>query len=171
MFGPEFPRTGKEVLSQIHGEKCWPNVAKVSPCEDACPIHTDVPSYVMAIAQGRFKEALGVIRETNPFPSVCARVCHHPCEDACNRKFVDEPIAIQFLKRVAANEAGSAEDVPEPAKKRKERVAVAGSGPAGLTQRTAWRARATASPCTKRSQWPAGCWHTGYLTSCCRAKR
>ena len=133
MFGPEFPRTGKEILSQIHGEKCWPNVAKVSPCEDACPIHTDVPSYVMAIAQGKFKEALGVVRETNPFPSVCARVCHHPCEDACNRKFLDEPIAIQFLKRVAADQAGSAEDVPEPAKKRKERVAVVGSGPAGLT--------------------------------------
>jgi len=77
------------LLSQIHGEKCWPSVDKLSPCEEACPLHTDVPSYIIAISQGKFKEALAVIRETNPFPSICGRVCHHPCEAECNRALVD----------------------------------------------------------------------------------
>ncbi len=82
-------------LSQIHGEKCWPLVDKVSPCEHACPLGTDVPSYVIAIAQGKFEEALDVIRETNPLPCVCGYVCHQPCEAVCNRKLIDEPIAIK----------------------------------------------------------------------------
>lgn len=121
-----------QALSQIHGEKCWPIVGKLSPCEAVCPVGTDVPSYVMAIAQGKFKEALGVIRETNPFPSVCGRVCHHPCEEVCNRALVDKPIAIQWLKRMVAD-MGLLEK-PEPVKKtRKERIAVIGSGPTGLT--------------------------------------
>ena len=56
---------------------------------------TDVPGYVLAIAQGKFNEALDLIRQTNPFPSICGRVCHQPCEAECNRKLIDEPIAIR----------------------------------------------------------------------------
>lgn len=124
----------QKLLSQIHGEKCWPSVDKLSPCEAICPIHTDVPSYVIAIAQGKFKEALKVIRETNPFPSICGRVCHHPCEMDCNRAFIDEPIAIQWLKRFVADYGLKNGKRPAPAKRtKKERVAVIGSGPAGLT--------------------------------------
>ncbi len=121
-------------LSQIHGEKCWPMVDKVSPCEQACPLETDVPSYVMAIAQGKFEEALAVIRETNPLPSVCGYVCHQPCEAVCNRKLIDEPIAIRALKRFAADYSSIWGAKPEKAKvTRKEKIAVVGSGPAGLT--------------------------------------
>ena len=121
-------------LSQIHGDKCWPSVDKLSPCEEACPIHTDVPSYVIAISQGRFKEALEVLRETNPFPSVCGRVCHHPCETDCNRALLDEPIAISSLKRFAAEYgmANGQKVAPVP-KTKKEKVAIIGSGPAGLS--------------------------------------
>ncbi|MFC1896027.1 hypothetical protein ACFL0Q_05140, partial [Thermodesulfobacteriota bacterium] len=104
-----------QVFSQIHGEKCWPVVDKLSPCQAACPIHTDVPSYVMAIAQGKFREALDVIREVNPFPSVCGRVCHHPCEEVCNRGLVDKPIAIQWLKRTVADLA--LDERPSPVEK------------------------------------------------------
>ena len=122
------------LLSQIHGEKCWPSVDKLSPCEEICPIHTDVPSYVIAIAQGKFKEALAVIRETNPFPSICGRVCHHPCETECNRALVDEPIAIEWLKRFVADYGLKDGRRPAPVRRtRKERVAIIGSGPAGLT--------------------------------------
>ncbi len=122
------------LLSQIHGEKCWPSVDKLSPCEEACPLYTDVPSYIIAISQGKFKEALAVIRETNPFPSICGRVCHHPCEAECNRALVDEPIAIQWLKRFVADWELKSGKRPVPVKRtKKERVAVIGSGPAGLT--------------------------------------
>lgn len=121
------------VLSQIHGEKCWPAVDKLSPCELACPLHTDVPSYVVAIAQGKFKEALDVVRETNPLPAICGRVCHHPCETECNRLFVDKPIAIEWLKRFAVD-YGETYEVPSPAAQTKTpKVAIIGSGPAGLT--------------------------------------
>jgi NADPH-dependent glutamate synthase beta subunit-like oxidoreductase len=81
-----------------------------------------------------FKEALAIIRETNPFPSICGRVCHHPCEAECNRALVDEPVAIQWLKRFAADYGLKNSKKPAPIKKtKKERVAVIGSGPAGLT--------------------------------------
>ena len=122
------------LLSQIHGEKCWPLVDRLSPCEEACPLYTDVPSYIIAISQGKFKEALAVIRETNPFPSICGRVCHHPCETECNRALVDEPIAIKWLKRFVADWELKNGKRPAPVRKtKKEKVAVIGSGPTGLT--------------------------------------
>ena len=124
-----------QLLTQIHGEKCWPSVDKLSPCEEACPLHMDVPSYVMAIGQGKLKDALAVIRQTNPFPSVCGRVCHHPCEVECNRSLIDSPVAIQWLKRLAADyELNNGARRPRPARRtKKEKVAIIGSGPAGLT--------------------------------------
>ncbi len=133
-MGIGYIRSDLVTLSQIHGDKCWPTVDKVSPCEEVCPIHMDIPSYIMALAQGQFKEAIEVVRETNPFPSICGRVCHHPCEDACNRSLVDGPIAIEYLKRFVGEYEQATNGMPEPAKRTKEeRVAVIGSGPAGLT--------------------------------------
>lgn len=121
-----------ETPAFIHAEKCWPEVGKYSPCEAVCPLHQDVPNYIMAIAQGEISKALAIIRETNPLPSICGRVCHHPCEIECNREVVDSPVAIQALKRFAADSANSKK--PRPARRKKaERVAVIGGGPAGLT--------------------------------------
>ncbi|MBW2623649.1 MAG: FAD-dependent oxidoreductase, partial [Deltaproteobacteria bacterium] len=132
--GIGYIRSDLVTLSQIHGDKCWPTVDKVSPCEEVCPIHMDIPSYVMALAQGQFKEAIEVVRETNPFPSICGRVCHHPCEEACNRTLVDGPIAIEFLKRFVGEYEKATNGLPEPVERTKEeRVAIIGSGPAGLT--------------------------------------
>ena len=125
---------GVELRSQIHGEKCWPLVDKISPCEEACPIHMDVPSYVIALAQARFDDALAIVRETNPFPSICGRVCHHPCEDACSRALVDRPIAIEWLKRfVGQYEQSNGFSVEVPERTKEQKVAIVGSGPAGLT--------------------------------------
>ncbi len=124
----------KKLLSQIHGEKCWPMVDKLSPCEEACPLHTDVPSYIVALSQGKFKEALDVIRETNPFPYICGIVCHHPCEEVCTRAMVDEPVAIRDLKRFAGQyQEKNGLQVKPIARTKEEKVAVIGSGPAGLT--------------------------------------
>ncbi len=105
-----------------------------SPCALACPAGIRVQGYVALTAAGKFREALDVIREANPFPSVCGRVCHHPCEAKCNRNDVDEPVAIREIKRFLADRA-----VKEPASAPKEMerrggpVAIVGAGPAGLT--------------------------------------
>ena len=122
----------REVPAFIHVERCWPEVDKYSPCEAACPLNMDIPNYIMAIAQGDAKKAISIIRESNPLPSVCGRVCHHPCEEECNRKVVDSAVAIEWLKQFAADNGNSRK--PRPVKRKKEeRVAIVGSGPAGLT--------------------------------------
>ncbi len=106
------------------------------PCREACPANVNVQAYVSLISQGRFREALGVIRKDNPFPAICGRVCFAPCEEACQRSEVDAPVGIRLLKRMVSDvEFGSEREargklVP-PTKA--EKVAVIGSGPAGLT--------------------------------------
>lgn len=89
----------------------------------------------MAIAQGKFQEALAIIRQSNPLPYICGRVCHHPCEEECNRVLVDKPVAVEWLKRFATDyELRNGEEKPAPVKRtKKEKVAIIGSGPAGLT--------------------------------------
>ncbi len=107
------------------------------PCAVACPVHLEVREYVGLIAEGRYQESLAVIRKKLPFPSVCGRICSHPCETMCLRgRKVDEPIAIAALKRFVADyEESSGKPIPVPVvrEKREERVAVVGAGPAGLT--------------------------------------
>jgi len=106
-----------------------------SPCKVACPTHISVQGYVALIAQGKYREALELIRAEAPFPAVLGRVCPHPCEEKCIRKDVEEPIAICDLKRFAADAvaAGGEDPLPVPAGKKTEKVAIVGSGPAGLT--------------------------------------
>jgi NADPH-dependent glutamate synthase beta subunit-like oxidoreductase/ferredoxin len=109
------------------------------PCQLACPAGVDVPGYVALVSQNRFKEALQLIREKNPLPSLCSRVCTRPCETACIRAKVDKPIAINALKRFVADyeaQAVAEEILPAPIT-RQERIAIVGSGPAGLT--AAWQ--------------------------------
>ena len=80
------------------------SINREPPCVEACPIGMDVPGYVIAVSQGKFKEAMEIVRDTNPFPLVTGRVCHHPCEQECSRIAVDyTPIAIQWLKRLVAD--------------------------------------------------------------------
>ncbi|MBI2875558.1 MAG: FAD-dependent oxidoreductase [Candidatus Tectomicrobia bacterium] len=103
-------------------------------CQDACPLHTDIPGYIALIVQGQYVEAYTLIRETNPFPSVCSRICHRPCELACLRGGMDAPVAINFLKRFVADRITQGEKLVTPVRaQRDERVAIVGSGPAGLT--------------------------------------
>ncbi len=106
----------------------------VAACTDACPGGLSAQGYVALIAQGKFKEALALIRETVPLPSVCGRICHHPCEEACLRKEIDAPVAIAALKSCVRDLAGGeGMGPPAPTEKRKEKVAIVGAGPAGLT--------------------------------------
>ncbi len=104
------------------------------PCHAACPAGIDVPRYVNHIAQGKFDEAIAVIREKVPFPGVLGCVCTHPCEAECRRGELNEPISIRALKYfVAKNERGAWKKDAKVAKPTGKKVAVIGSGPAGLT--------------------------------------
>jgi len=103
------------------------------PCQAACPLHMDVREYVDLVAQGRIMEALQVIRGGNPFPSICAYVCTHPCEDACRRCQVDNSIAIRALKRFALEFGGDRMVQAEAVTTHTEQIAIVGSGPAGLS--------------------------------------
>jgi NADPH-dependent glutamate synthase beta subunit-like oxidoreductase/coenzyme F420-reducing hydrogenase delta subunit len=103
------------------------------PCKAACPILTEAREYVQLIAERRFEEAFASIRKLNPLPSVCGRICTHPCEAACKRGQVDEPIAIATLKRFACDGPWKGQYKGAlPAKPTGHKVAVVGSGPAGL---------------------------------------
>jgi len=107
----------------------------ISACQHACPAGIDVPNYVAAIAGGKYEQAVEIIRERNPFPAVCGRICIHPCEFKCRRGELDEPVAIRSLKRFATDwyfENIGPKKEPFPVT-REEKVAVGGAGPAGLT--------------------------------------
>jgi len=105
------------------------------PCQVACPVHTDIRGYVAAIAAGDFEGAYDLAREVNPLVYTLGRVCAHPCEDACRRGTVDEPVAICALKRFATeqHDLGRGHGPPfAPVEQKEQRVAIIGSGPAGL---------------------------------------
>ncbi|MBW2202558.1 MAG: FAD-dependent oxidoreductase [Deltaproteobacteria bacterium] len=105
-----------------------------APCKATCPAHVSIQGYVALINQGKYTEALKLFKEAHPFPSICGRVCHHPCEEVCTRGDVDQPVSIQYLHRFIADLDLSADTryVPEVEERREEKVAVIGSGPAGL---------------------------------------
>ena len=117
-----------------------PQVARIekagrAPCRSACPIGVNAQGYVALIAKGRHREALALVRERNPLPGICGRVCTHPCETACRRSEIDDPVAICQLKRYASDRELSDKTPfawPAPAEQRNARIAIIGSGPAGL---------------------------------------
>ena len=103
------------------------------PCQAACPVRTDTREYVNLIAWGRYEEALQVIRKVNPFPSVCGRICQHPCEAKCRRGALDAAVALKELKRFVTEIETAPDAVPEAPPVTRGKVAVVGAGPAGLT--------------------------------------
>ena len=108
---------------------------KTSPCSAACPAGEDIALIQMLTSRGLFKEAWEKILMENPFPSICGRVCHHPCENMCNRKQFDEPVAINLIERFLSDWADAkghrlSFESPEP---KKEKIAIIGAGPSGLS--------------------------------------
>ena len=102
------------------------------PCVATCPAGVDVPGYTALVREGRYKDAVRLIRKDNPFPTVCALICEHPCETRCRRNLIDAPINIRGLKRFAVDNCG---DVPVPEKMDDtgKKIAVIGGGPSGLS--------------------------------------
>jgi NADH-quinone oxidoreductase subunit F len=128
----------KEYESHISNKKCPALVCKEivsAPCQYICPIDQEASVYIALIAQGKFEEALEIIFKDNPLPSICSRVCHHPCETVCRAGEMGEPIAIRDLKRYVTDWARKNDyQIPiKPVKTKKEKVAIIGAGPAGLT--------------------------------------
>lgn len=104
----------------------------IPPCQAACPLYMDIREYVDLVAQGRIMEALQVIRDGNPFPSICAYVCTHPCEEECRRNQVDKSVSIRSLKKFAVEFGGDRMIQVATESTHDERVAIVGSGPAGM---------------------------------------
>ena len=132
---PEYREEEKTLRGTLYRGKVQESKEKVSlpPCQEACPIHQDTKDYVTLISKKKFKEALELIRRVNPLPAVCGFICHHPCEEACLREDVDHPIPIRLLKRfVSEYERKEGRMRMKSDKKKRGRVLVIGSGPAGL---------------------------------------
>jgi NADH-quinone oxidoreductase subunit F len=127
-----------EYIEHIKDKHCRAGVCQSlfdAPCQNACPADQNAWGYVTLISEGRFKEAVGVIKEGNPFPATCGRVCIHPCETKCRRRQVDQPIAICALKRFAADYDMNSLEPYRPAieSPKEAKIAIVGAGPAGLT--------------------------------------
>ncbi len=107
---------------------------KTPPCSAACPVGNDIVAFIQKTTQGDFEGAWNLIKEENPFPGICGRVCFHPCESKCNRGAYDEPIAIHALERFVSDFASTlSKKVEKVPGARKEKVAIIGSGPAGMS--------------------------------------
>lgn len=148
-------------LAYIHGEKWRKKPVEykfkmTAPCQDKCPSHIDIPAYIEAIKNRRFDESLSVIRESMPLPAVCGRVCPHPCETACRRANVDDPINIMVLKRTASDYEWQHNHQPpmQPKPKKDKTVAIVGAGPAGLA--AAYYLAMEGFPCTIYETLPEG---------------
>ena len=126
-----------EYMSHVIDKKCLAVVCQAlfeSPCQHACPVGLDTPGYIALIKEGRFDDAYRLIKQRLPFPSICGRVCHTPCESKCLRDQIDESMAIRHLKRFVADYAikNKIEYKPLTIEKKKDKVAIIGAGPAGL---------------------------------------
>lgn len=129
-----------EYEAHIKEKKCPAAVCDalmISPCQHTCPVGINIPRYVAQIASGEYLEAINTIRERNPFPAICGRICHHPCEGRCRRGELDDAVAIRALKRFAADwYFDHVDELPQPepfSQTHSQKVAVVGAGPTGLS--------------------------------------
>mgnify|MGYP004601031251 FL=1 len=124
----------EEFESHVKQGKCREGVAQTVPCETLCPAHVNVPAYIALAGSGDYAGAIGMIRKDNPFPTACAFVCEHPCENRCRRTLIDAPINIRGIKKFAVDQlAADQVPTPAPAAPTGKKVAIVGGGPSGLT--------------------------------------
>lgn len=124
----------EEFESHVKQGKCCEGVAQTVPCETLCPAHVNVPAYIALAGSGDYAGAIGMIRKDNPFPTACAFVCEHPCENRCRRTLIDAPINIRGIKKFAVDQlAADQVPTPAPAAPTGKKVAIVGGGPSGLT--------------------------------------
>ncbi|HAG68581.1 MAG TPA: glutamate synthase [Lachnospiraceae bacterium] len=123
-----------EYMSHIRDHRCQPGVGQKVPCISYCPAHVDIPNYIALIGEHRYADAINCIRLDNPFPTACAFICEHPCEEKCRRDILDSPVNIRGLKKFAVDQISADKvKVPECNVATGKKVAVTGGGPSGLT--------------------------------------
>lgn len=123
-----------EYMSHIQKGKCQEEVGQKVPCISYCPAHVDVPGYIALIREGDYAGAINLIRKDNPFPTACAFICEHPCEERCRRNLIDSPINIRGLKKFAVDQVAADQvATPKAGEATGKKIAVVGGGPAGLT--------------------------------------
>ena len=121
-----------DYVEHIKKGRCTCTYNQPVPCVAICPAHVDIPGYVALVEEGRYADAIRLIRKDNPFPTTCGFICEHPCEARCRRNMVDDAVNIRGLKRFAADYAGVV-DPPKCAPSTGKKVAVLGGGPGGLS--------------------------------------
>ena len=121
-----------DYIEHIKNGRCTCTYNQPVPCVSLCPAHVDIPGYVALVGEGRYADAIRLIRKDNPFPTTCGFICEHPCEARCRRNMIDDSINIRGLKRVAADFAGEVEP-PKCAPGTGKKIAVLGGGPGGLS--------------------------------------
>ncbi len=127
-------RYKEEYESHILKGKCLDEVGQKIPCVHMCPSHVDIPGYMALTAEEKYADAINLIRKDNPFPTACAMICEHPCEERCKRTIIDSPVNIRGLKKFAVDQLPADQvKVPPRAKGTGKRIAVVGGGPSGLT--------------------------------------
>ena len=121
-----------DYIEHIRHGRCTCTYSQPVPCVALCPAHVDIPGYIALVGEGRYADAVRLIRKDNPFPTTCGFICEHPCELRCRRNMVDDSVNIRGLKRVAADFAGEVEP-PKCAPSTGKKIAVLGGGPGGLS--------------------------------------
>ena len=121
-----------DYVEHIQNGRCTCTYNQPVPCVSLCPAHVDIPGYVALVGEGRYADAIRLLRKDNPFPTTCGFICEHPCEARCRRNMVDDSINIRGLKRVAADFAGEV-DPPQCAPDTGKKIAILGGGPGGLS--------------------------------------
>lgn len=121
-----------DYIEHIKNGRCTCTYHQPVPCVALCPARVDIPGYIALVREGRYADAIRLIRKDNPFPTVCGFICEHPCEARCRRNMIDDSINIRGLKRVAADFAGEVEP-PQCAPSTGKKIAVLGGGPGGLS--------------------------------------
>ncbi len=123
-----------EYRSHLEEKACRQGIGQTVPCETLCPAHVDIPAYIALVAEGDYAGAVAMVRKDNPFPTACAFVCEHPCENRCRRTLIDAPLNIRGIKKYAVDQArADTVSTPPHGVDTARSVAVIGGGPSGLT--------------------------------------
>ena len=121
-----------DYVEHIMYHRCLSTLKQPVPCVSRCPARVDIPGYIALVREGRYEDAIRLIRKDNPFPTTCGFICEHPCEALCRRNMIDDAVNIRGLKRMAADAAGYVVP-PECAESTGKNIAVVGGGPGGLS--------------------------------------